>query len=80
MYLPFGSTTLLSTLSFLDRFLQNLIKEHYLDPITLFKQKQDGSGFKSPDPDRRKNKDPSGSRFDTLDLSLYRYTLIKNLL
>ena len=32
-----------STLSFLVRFLQNLIKGHNLDPIRLLKQKTDGS-------------------------------------
>ena len=32
------------TLSFLVRFLQNLIKENRLDPYSLFEQKLDGSG------------------------------------
>ena len=64
---------LLSTLSFLARFLQNLIKEHHLDPISLLKnlnlksKTRTDLGFSSPDPDRWKNPDPSGSGSETLD-------------
>ena len=38
-------------------------KEHHLDHISFLKQKRTGRdpGFQSPDPDRRKIPDPSGS-------------------
>ena len=49
----------------LVRGLQNLIKEHQLHPIGLL---MDGSEFWSPD--QRNNPDPSGSRSETLSLTL----------
>ena len=45
-YIIFSKLALsIPVLSFSVRFLQNQINEHHLDPISLLKQKLDGSGF-----------------------------------
>ena len=60
-------------MSFLVRFLQNLVKDHHLNPFCLIKkklklkpkQKTDGCGSGGLSPDRRKNLDPSVSGLET---------------